>query len=270
MPIKIVVLGGKKVGKTEWIQSIKNQGINDVNNLNPSCAEASYEQTKFCFWDVPLNEKYNQSLGDYFKEAGAFVLLYDVNDRNSLNDLNGYIETINKDSKTVTPQIIFYGLISNKENAVESDIVRMPRDDVLNQFNSESMHHMVERGNKKNDRNKFLKLLDKLTSDDSEECESLIGVDEKNIDREKPNYLKRYLFSAILCLFGGGIITGDVIMFKSSRLSNFKSQHPSVPFDVAIIVGGVIFLVGAFILFNTMIKQCYDVNNVEDGLKNQL
>ena len=96
--LKIVLLGGEKVGKTSIIsklesnilqsetettkEAVKTTKTIDLKNKNKSII--------FEIWDTPSKEKYETSKKDFFENAQVIMLVYDINNKNSFDEIKNY------------------------------------------------------------------------------------------------------------------------------------------------------------------------------------
>ncbi len=95
--IKVVLIGESGVGKTSIIQRYVND-VYDPNQLLSSSAqfitktvELNDEQSiKFDVWDTAGQEKFRALAKIFYKDAKAIVLVYDITNRSSFEQLQNY------------------------------------------------------------------------------------------------------------------------------------------------------------------------------------
>ena len=126
--LKIILVGNSGVGKT----SLLGRFLGDDFNTNYKCTLTVETRTKnlsldlntgvnLNIWDTCGQEKFRSLTKSYFREAHGILLVYDVSDRKSFEDLDYWINEI-KDGATENSSVLLVGnkidlprVISNQE-----------------------------------------------------------------------------------------------------------------------------------------------------------
>ena len=113
---KIILLGDSGVGKTSLLSRYMEEGF--IPN-RPCTVNVDFKiknlkidkstSAKITIWDTCGQEKYRAMTYQYFKDAQGIVLLYDVTDRESFNNLNIWLEQIEKNMFKEDLSIILVG-----------------------------------------------------------------------------------------------------------------------------------------------------------------
>ncbi|KAJ5074370.1 ras and ef-hand domain-containing protein [Anaeramoeba ignava] len=114
--VKLVLLGPTQVGKTCILQRVcDGQYVPDT--VTTSGVDFRYstitikEQTvKLQLWDTAGQERFRAITGPYYRGANGVVLIYDITSKKSLQDLNYWIESVQKNAPPNVEKMI----IANK------------------------------------------------------------------------------------------------------------------------------------------------------------
>ena len=135
--LSIILLGDSGVGKTNFLtrftknvflqKFLSSQGVNQeskifrINNMN---------NYKFTIWDTAGQEKYKSISRQYYKKADGILLLFDVNDMRTFDNVNMWINEIYENSEKIINKedegekkesdIVIY-LIGNKVDFAQND-----------------------------------------------------------------------------------------------------------------------------------------------------
>ena len=125
--IKVVLIGESGVGKTSIIQRYVND-VYDPNQILSSSAqfitktiELNDEQSiKFDVWDTAGQEKFRALAKIFYKDAKAIVLVYDITNRSSFEQLQNYwFKEIEENSLSDAILVI----VGNKSDLYENEQV---------------------------------------------------------------------------------------------------------------------------------------------------
>ena len=125
--IKIIVIGEREVGNT-WLltQFIKSKFENE---LIPTIAsdkvikqyEINNKKLTLELWDTVGQEKYRSVNKIFMKKTQIGLIVYDITNRKSFQNLNYWLETLknsNKDSKVII------GILANKSDLFEERVIK--------------------------------------------------------------------------------------------------------------------------------------------------
>ena len=117
--LKIVLFGQINVGKTNLINRFVEDTFTEghiigANIKNKEVVLSTGETVNVQIWDSCCNEKQQvlNPIKIYFKDTDGVILVYDVNDKSTLNDLNTLFENIKGKLSNKIPII----LIGNKKD----------------------------------------------------------------------------------------------------------------------------------------------------------
>lgn len=113
--LKIILVGNSGVGKT----SLLGRFIGENFNTNYSCTISAESKEKYlnidnsiavnlCIWDTCGQEKFRSLTRAYFRDAHGILLLYDVSDQKSFDDLDSWLKEI-KNEAPKTSSILLVG-----------------------------------------------------------------------------------------------------------------------------------------------------------------
>ena len=114
---KVVLIGESGVGKTSIISRyttntfkenlMATPGANFLTKLVPFKEEK--ESIKFEIWDTAGQEKYRSLAKVFYKNAAACVLVYDITNKKSFDELKNYwISEIKENSSQNVSKFIYY------------------------------------------------------------------------------------------------------------------------------------------------------------------
>ena len=118
IPVKIIMIGSLNVGKTTLITqySIGETSIKTQNRENASYVSKIKKINGFKFkirlWDTAGQEKYKSLTKLFIKDAKIAILVYSINNEESFNDLDSWLELI----KSMNDETVLYGVCANKSD----------------------------------------------------------------------------------------------------------------------------------------------------------
>ena len=121
--MKIALLGGSGVGKTSILNRYMNNGFEE----NKSTINATFNmkviddpngkfKIKQIIWDTAGQEIYRSLASFYYKDADAVLLVYDITNKSTFEDMNFWINEVNKKCQ----KNVLVSIVANK-----SDLLNM-------------------------------------------------------------------------------------------------------------------------------------------------
>ena len=111
--IKVVLLGNEGVGKTSLIGQIKDHRYNSNTNATVGAMFVNKElaldgqKYEIQIWDTAGQERYRTVAPIYFRDAHGILLVYDVTNRKSFEDMNYWFnEVVTKGEKNAAVVIV--------------------------------------------------------------------------------------------------------------------------------------------------------------------
>ena len=123
--IKLIIVGSVSVGKTSLLT---RYATGKFQNISKSTSNASYITKKkvlnnksydINLWDTAGQEKYRSLTKIFIKEAKIAILVYAIDNKNSFDDLNMWLNTI----KEINSDKIILGIAANKADLYKKAVV---------------------------------------------------------------------------------------------------------------------------------------------------
>lgn len=121
--LRFVILGDKKSGKTTFFNKLKNNyneiliptmGV-DVHTYN----NIMYNYiSKIIIWDTSGDDKYRTIVNSYIPNSCGYILFFDLNNKETFENLENWIKTIIYHNKCFHAHPIF--LIGNKKDCIQN------------------------------------------------------------------------------------------------------------------------------------------------------
>ena len=115
---KIILLGESGVGKTCIIDRLINNKYNDIGissitasftNKTMTFKEFKGQSVRFEIWDTAGQEKYRSLNKIFYKDVGAAILVYDITNQQSFEELKKYwYQQIKEFAPNNTSKKLFY------------------------------------------------------------------------------------------------------------------------------------------------------------------
>ena len=114
--IKLIIIGSVSVGKTSLLT---RYATGTFQNISKSTSNASFiskikvvnnQKYEIKLWDTAGQEKYRSLTKIFIKEAKIALLVYAIDDKNSFNDLNMWLNIV----KEINSDKIILGIAANK------------------------------------------------------------------------------------------------------------------------------------------------------------
>ncbi len=121
--IKIIVIGDTNVGKTNIITRLTKNIFIESSNATVSCECSSKmvlienKRIKAQVWDTAGQERYRSITKSYFTHSKGIVVVFDLNNYETLQNVNSWIE----DAKSILGEYIPMIIIGNKSDIDDKD-----------------------------------------------------------------------------------------------------------------------------------------------------
>ena len=126
--LTLFILGNSSVGKTSFIHKYVKNDFKDsykntigIDYCSRNMKLPTGEEFEIFFYDTAGQEKYKSISFNLIKKADGILLLYDISERSSFDDINQWIENIKNVKGDNFPVI----LIGNKCDLEERDITQI-------------------------------------------------------------------------------------------------------------------------------------------------
>ena len=133
--LKILVMGNSSVGKSSFINRffsnvfIGNSMMTTGTDIESINVKISNRLFKLAVWDTAGNEKIKTLPIQYYTNTNAYIILYDVNEQNSLKNIESLINEIKENSNN---SIIY--IVGNKIDLNERIISKKEGEDFAYQY----------------------------------------------------------------------------------------------------------------------------------------
>lgn len=125
---KVVLLGESGVGKTciisRYINNNFDEQVMSTNGASYAGKTMTFDEVeqsvKFEIWDTAGQEKYRSLTKIFYKDASVAILVYDITDQNSYDELQNYWYNQVKDN---APSDIIIGIAANKSDKINEEQV---------------------------------------------------------------------------------------------------------------------------------------------------
>ena len=116
--LKMVLLGESCTGKTSIVYRLLHHIFCDIteSTIGASFIVLQYDNIKYQVWDTAGQERYHSLIPMYYRDSSLVLLVYDINDLQSICKVDYYLEKISSSINKET-QIIILG---NKLDIVDS------------------------------------------------------------------------------------------------------------------------------------------------------
>ncbi|KAL1743924.1 P-loop containing nucleoside triphosphate hydrolase protein [Schizophyllum fasciatum] len=130
---KIVIMGNSGVGKTSLLRRYTQNNFDPKNTTSTSGAFFVTKKVtlhglkvRLQLWDTAGQERFRSMAPMYYRGANAALLLYDITDASTFNDIRGWLEELHKNC---SPELIIYivGAKADLQHCrqVTSDLARL-------------------------------------------------------------------------------------------------------------------------------------------------
>ena len=118
--MKIILLGDSGVGKTSLLNNLeqKEPEINQTKTLEYFNYKIKINDyiIRMQIWDTVGNEKFKSITLNYYKTADVVIFIYAINDLNSFNNINKWLDELNEKGNNEEDKNIIKILVGNKKD----------------------------------------------------------------------------------------------------------------------------------------------------------
>lgn len=125
---KVITLGQSGVGKTSLISRIHAGKFTVSHEATVGCTfyEKIIDGLNFEFWDTAGQERYRAVVPIYYRGADVVILVFDVSDDRSLEEMSYYISILSQE-RTYSPRAKFI-VVGNKTDLRHKDTAAITQD----------------------------------------------------------------------------------------------------------------------------------------------
>ncbi|EKE40595.1 hypothetical protein ENUP19_0305G0094 [Entamoeba nuttalli] len=123
---KILIVGDSGVGKTAILQRYCNNTFDERYistigvDFKPMILNVGERTIKLQIWDTAGQERFMNITAAYFRNTTAVIIVYDVNNRDSLNKVYSWYGEVNE--KTTQPNPVIF-LVGNKKDENSNSLI---------------------------------------------------------------------------------------------------------------------------------------------------
>lgn len=187
---KIIVAGAHRVGKTQIMNRLTNKDFDDVSCDTIGCTIYPYTvhwrlywkdiDFQFQYWDVAGDRMYREIIPSYCHNAIGAVLVFDVTDRRSFDELNEWLSMMR--SKCLP--IAYIVLVGNKADlTTEREVTESEAMEFANQHNLRYFEVSAK------DNTGVMEVLDNITQTIFEYAEEGRIIIRHNANSTRPGFL---------------------------------------------------------------------------------
>jgi len=125
--IKTLFLGDSYVGKSSIIQQLSEEKYRDEKylctigvDLKTLVINIKDKSVKLLLWDTAGQERFKSLIKLYYRNTNAILLVFDITNRNTFNNLNNWLDEINKNLPDYTVKILIGNKLDIKDKRVVS------------------------------------------------------------------------------------------------------------------------------------------------------
>lgn len=115
--IKLIILGDSYTGKTSIISNYYN--CNYKNDTRIDYYTKLVNEIKVDTWDIKGDIAYNKITNTYIQDANAFIILFDITNKSSFNNISLWLERIRENSNIFGNRYYPILLLGNKNDLLK-------------------------------------------------------------------------------------------------------------------------------------------------------
>lgn len=134
---KIVIIGDSNVGKTSLIKTYVNEKFEHENIISTIGVDLLFKtikinnkNIKLQIWDTAGQERFKSLTTSYYKSADGFIVVFDITDKNSFENIKSWLEEIKKHTEINInkPEILLVSTkldLEEKRAVLDSDVEKL-------------------------------------------------------------------------------------------------------------------------------------------------
>lgn len=140
--LSLFLLGSSMVGKTSFIRKFINNSFTEITtstmglDVERTIVKVGDTILKLEIWDTAGQERLRSLPKKYYSKGNGFLLFYDVTERKSFEDINGWINDI-REERGDTKEILF--LLGNKIDIIENR--KVPKEEAQQLADNKDMNY---------------------------------------------------------------------------------------------------------------------------------
>ena len=126
--VKVVLIGESGVGKTsiisQFTKGVFNPDLMSTNGATFSTKKKEFKESNkilsFEIWDTAGQEKYRSLAKMFFKDAAVALIVYDITNKKSFEEIKGYWMDLVKENG---PKKVIMYIVGNKTDLLDQEVV---------------------------------------------------------------------------------------------------------------------------------------------------
>ena len=137
---KVPLLGDASVGKTSIVDVMTNKTFNENTKPNVGVATANItlnvegKEVQLSIWDTAGQETFRSLVPLYTRNAELIILVFDVSEKSSFDNIQGWISSIRKDLALTCPIFLLANKIDIPFAVEKADISKIAEENDLTVF----------------------------------------------------------------------------------------------------------------------------------------
>ena len=135
---KIIILGDKAVGKSSFLIRFTENKFQEIYlstaGMDYKYKDVMYEEGKTIrlqIWDTAGQERYRTITTGLFKGAVGIILMYDITDKQTFNNVREWIKSIEEE----TSKKVILILVGNKVDKKEREVLKAEGEQIAEEYN---------------------------------------------------------------------------------------------------------------------------------------
>lgn len=176
--VKMLIIGNQAVGKSSLLMryidekfSLSMMGTAGVD-MKKKVIESNNQKINFLFYDSAGHDRFRHLTKQHYQGSKGIILVYDVTDRKTFDNVDGWINSIKENADSNAEMIIIGNKIDLTDRTVSSEDAK----ELNNKYGIEVFEASAKSG--ENVKEAFMKLIDNILKNDK--------LNQEIIQKEKP------------------------------------------------------------------------------------